>query len=73
MCKCVPEVNKQLAKLGFKLKQELRLDMAKRKGTASKPLLELTRLPGVSRKTKAISLECAYCPFCGKDYEKKSK
>jgi len=64
-CKCVEQVNKQLAPLNAKVTQSLLLNLAAKRGEMSAPLIELHKIDSLQRKPLP-TLFAAYCPFCGK-------
>lgn len=66
-CNCVEQVQKQAKEQGFQLVRKLTFDFDKRQAGLSGPLLLVERTEDAKRGRKPLpTVECAYCPFCGK-------
>lgn len=62
-CKCIPAVNKTLAKSNARLKTSFRINFSTGK---SSEILVLP-LEKIEKSRKPLpSLVCTFCPFCGK-------
>lgn len=66
-CKCVQQLNEQLAERNVVIVQELMFDFKNGKADMSPPLI-LVRKRDSDKRTKLPTLLASYCPFCGKKY-----
>jgi len=71
MCNCIEEVNKRLAEMQPDNNTEL--DIPFSFGMSGKFTIEKVRICTTKRDTynrkKPMSIQAAYCPFCGEAYE----
>jgi hypothetical protein len=70
-CKCIDQCNAELKKMGenTQIDVPLMINFKTGKATASQCKIATIKLDSKNRK-RAITLMAAFCPMCGKKYEK---
>ncbi len=67
MCKCVDQVNEQLAASNVKIGQGLQINFKTGQSSMSPPQIVLEKINAKVRKRMPTVL-CSFCPFCGKKF-----